>query len=846
MLASPLVMRVRIILFITALLLCHPKLWPQALTKQLPPVTQSQAGSASAAPQSGSAAAADSAADNSLPDAPGFPIAEVVAPPPSGVPVKFESERMEKHGEIYTLSGDVEIDYKDYTLRADKIVFDQDTGDAEAEGHLQLQGGPDDELITADHGRVNMHLQTGHFFDVVGTIGSSTTKKRKNVYANVNPFLFTGRVVIKEGPLRYRIIHGSLTSCSLPKPDWRILSGAISVDNGEARAKNAYFKFLNVPIFYLPYVTHPVDAQSRQSGLLIPIIGESSTKGYVLGESIYWNINRSTDATFGTQYFSKRGWSPNGELRYRGTGEDFASLRFTALFDRGLAPDNLNQGGQDVLFSGRHDFDADDHTRVVATTEYLSSYVYRQAFAESFALAIASEVTSSAYLTHNENGLSTSIDFDRYQNFQGVNQVGNSYVTPQIQILHLPALDFNAVERPLEGSPLMWSVDVSTAGLNRTEPNFHSGETGRFDVYPHLSLPVHAGGWTFRPEVGARETFYTQSQIPTASTPVESSASVNRKELEASLELRPPVLMRDFKASWLERFLGSDVRHTLEPNIQYRYVAGVDNFANIPRFDANDVASDTNELDYSLTQRLFLKHLHPKPCSNNELPPAQNGLITIPGEYRECGGDTNAWITWTLAAKYFFDPSFGGAVTFGRRNVIIPALDLTGVAFLAGPRHYSPIISRLRVRTSERMDVEWDADYDTKAGRLNASNIFADYRRGIVFGSMGYSTLQALNSSFTRLSSDVTRYSLLRLLLGFGNSTKPGLSAAADAGYDFNENALQYYGIQASYNWNCCGVNIEYRRLALGSLRNEGEPIFSFTLAGVGAAGSLKRAEQIF
>lgn len=843
-------MRVRTILFITALLLSHSILWPQALTKQLPPAQQSQPISADATPEGGNAAAdaPAAAAPNSLPDAPGYPIAEVVPAPPSGVPVRFEYDRMEKHGNVYTLTGDVTIDYKNYTLRADKIVFDEDTGDADAEGHLQLQGGPDNELITADHGTMNFNLQTGHFFNVVGSIGIGATKekKRKNVYTTDNPFLFTGRVVIKEGPLHYRIIEGSMTSCRLPNPDWRILSGAISVNEGEARAQNAYFKLFNVPIFYLPYVTHPVDTESRQSGMLIPIIGNSSTKGFVLGEDIYWKINRSMDATFGTQYFSKRGWSPNGELRYHGHGEDFASFRLTALFDRGLPPNNLNQGGQDILFSGRHDFDAEDHTRAVATTEYLSSYVYRQAFAESFALAVASQVTSSAFLTHNQNGFSTSADFERYQNFQGVTQVGNTYITPQIQILHLPRLDFNTVERSLEESPLVWSFDSSIAGVNRTEPNFNSGETGRFDFYPHLSMPVHLGSWTFRPEVGARETFYTQGQIPTGTTPIESKASVNRKDLEASFELRPPVLVRDFNMPWLERFLGSDVRHTLEPNIQYRYVAGINNFPSIPRFDSTDVVSDTNELDYSLTQRLFLKHLHPQACKNGELPPAQNGVITVPSDYRECGGDTDAWITWTVAAKYFFDPTFGGAVTFGRRNVITPALDLTGVAFLEGPRNYSPIISRLKVRTNERMDVEWDLDYDTKAGRLNSSNIFADYRRGSLFGSVGYSTLQALNATFTDTAKDVTKYNLLRLLLGFGNSTKPGLSAGADAGYDFTENALQYYGAQTSYNWDCCGVSVEYRRFALGSLRNEGEPIFSFTLAGVGAAGNLKRAEKIF
>src|SRR6202012_329270 len=111
----------------------------------------------------------------------------------------------------------------------------------------------------------------------------------------------------------------------------------------------------------------------------------------------------------------------------------------------------------------------------------------------------------------------------------------------------------DTVERPLENTPLRWSVDGSAAGLSRSEPGYASGTVGRFDLYPHLSLPLHLDGWTLRPEVGARETFYTQSQIPTSTTPLRGNATVNRSDVEASFELRPPALVRDFKAPALEK-----------------------------------------------------------------------------------------------------------------------------------------------------------------------------------------------------------------------------------------------------------------------------------------------------
>ena len=822
-------MRIRSFLLITALMLCHLKLCPQTLTKQFPSVS----------------------GPSSLPDAPGYPIAEVVPVAPSGFPIRFESRQQEKHGSVYALTGDVRIEYKDYTLTADKVSYDDETKDTEADGHVRLQGGRNNELILADHGKLNFDLETGRFENVTGSIGRQpSTINRKLVYTTGNPFLFTGRVLIKEGPERYEILQGTMTSCLLPDPDWQIHSALIRVNYGEARAKNSYFSLLNVPILYLPYVTHPVDSESRQSGLLIPTASNSSTKGIIIGDSIYWVINRSMDATLGTQFFSKRGWSPSGEFRYRGRGEDFATAHFVALFDRGLAPTYIDQGGQDIQFNGRRDFDPDEHTRAVATGEYLSSYVYREAFAESFALAVASQVTSSVFLTHNDNGLSESIHFDRYQNFEGITQVGNTYDTPQIRISHIPSFDFDTVERTLAATPVRWGVDASAAGLSRSEPGFQTGEVGRFDLYPHVSMPLLLDGWTLRPEVGTRETFYTQSQLPGSTTPLLGNSTVNRSDLEASFELRPPALVRDFKAPALERLFGSDMRHTIESDLQYHYVAGVNNFSSIPRFDAADVVSDTNEVEYSLTQRLFFKHLHPKPCTSDGLPPPVNGTVYVPATYTECGGDTDEWITWKLAAKYFFEPYFGGAVSPFRRNVLTSTLDFTGVAFLNGPLNYSPVISRLKVRTSAQLDFEWDADYDFKTKRLDASNIFANYRRDGFFGSVAYSTLQALNPTFTAaLGSQVTKYNLLRLLFGYGEPTKRGFSTDVNAGYDFVQNALQYGGIRAAYNWDCCGLSVEFRRLALGSVRNENECCtFTFTLAGVGAAGGqyFKHSERIF
>ena len=48
-----------------------------------------------------------------------------------------------------------------------------------------------------------------------------------------------------------------------------------------------------------------------------------------------------------------------------------------------------------------------------------------------------------------------------------------------------------------------------------------------------------------------------------------------------------------------------------------------------------------------------------------------------------------------------------------------------------------------------------------------------------------------------------------------------GFNLAANGGYDFVHGALQYAGVQAVYNWNCCGLTFGYRRFELGTVRDE-------------------------
>ena len=807
----------------------------------------------------------------SLPDEPGsvrYPVAEVVPPVDDTTTVTFESDTQSRLGSSYVLDGDVVITYRDRIVKADYVEYDTETGDLTAEGHLHVTGGANHEDIAASHGTMNLNKQTGRFFDVTGSVGLKNSGHGVT-YANSNPFLFTGRMVVKTGPQEYEIYEGTVTTCQLPNPDWMLYSGKFMVDSEKAKAQNSVFRLMNIPLLYLPYVTQPADAGARQSGFMIPVPGYSSTKGFTFGEQYYWAINRSTDLTVGAQYYSLRGWEQSASFHYRGLGNDHAKARYSGLLDRGITTDGvyLNQGGEDVTFSGRHDFSP--QTRIVADAEYLSSFAYRQAFAENFSLAVSSDILSIAYGVHEANGYAESLRTDRYQGLK-MAAVAATPTTPaipeeQVRIFHVPSLDFSSTEHEIGRSGLQWSFTASHAGLSRVQPNFSTGGlTQRVDLHPEIAYPLSFDGWHLRSSVGVRETVYSRSRqtpytpIPGA-PPVELPSKLNRADVEAEIELRTPVIERTFDSAKVEKMFGHDVRHTIEPELTYRNVSGINNFLNVLRFDDVDIASNTNELEYGATQRLFLRPLKAKPCvemptggDRKEDQDVDGGRVyskVRSGDSKPICGSREL-ISWRLTQKYFFDETFGGAVINGRRNIFDTTLNFSGIAFLTEPRAISPLVSRLRVRTSAHMDVEWDFDLDTGAKKFTSNNLLLDVHQDNIFAGLSYAKLNAPGRFYTEgVSSPVSNFNQLRLLLGYGSPTKAGLGVAANVGLDLNggdSGLVQYGALQGSYNWDCCGFSVEVRKYELGAVRNETSERFNFTLLNIGTAGNLRRAASLF
>jgi LPS-assembly protein len=312
----------------------------------------------------------------------------------------------------------------------------------------------------------------------------------------------------------------------------------------------------------------------------------------------------------------------------------------------------------------------------------------------------------------------------------------------------------------------------SSAGFERrTQPLFQTRQfVARLDAAPRVTTAFHWHGIELVPSFGIRETFYDSS--------VNSSGQITgdnllRSSRDVTVDLLLPSIERIFDApSWM----GEKVKHIIEPRATYRYVTGLQDFNQVIRFDETDLLTNTNEVEFSLTNRLMAKD--------------KNGNVT----------DLFSWQLWY---KRYFDPTFGGAVTNSTvplRNVIGNTIDLSGYAFLDQPRHDSPIVSALRYQS--RIGVEWRTDYDLERHAIVNSGLTVDGRFANYFISLGHNSVK----TDPVLAPNANQF---RALVGYGNDQRRGWNYGLQVFYDYRQGVLQYLQGQVTYNTDCCGFSVQ-------------------------------------
>jgi LPS-assembly protein len=736
--------------------------------------------------------------------------AQIRLTPRKGALAELSSTGPQRHqGDLYIADGNVKILYGDSALRADHIEYNEKTTEAVARGHVVYDF--EQEHLEADEARYNVSTGQGHFINVRGTVRIER-RPSPALLISQNPLYFEARVVDRLPGDVYLVYHAWITVCDQEHPTWQFFAKHARIRlNKTVALVNANFRLFRVPLVWLPYASAPAGSKIRQSGFLIPDIGESSLKGFTFGEGFYWAPFDWMDATLAAQYWSRRGVAERGRFRAKPFESTSISYSYFGVDDRGIpnaAGVRQPQGGEEQRLEIQSQLPRG--WRFVTDYNQLSSLTFRLAFAETFGDAINSEVRSAAFLTNNFRGFSL--------NFAGINDLSFLSIIPQtsVTLRSLPQVRFSSVEQnPWKRIPVYLSLESFADGARRSDPFISTPKfVSRTEIAPKMTVPLHAGDWLgVTASAAFRATRYGDSQVNTASGPVVVPQTLIRNTGEFAVEIRPPTLERFFDRVSSDKEKHRRYKHTIEPELTYRYVTGVNNFADFIRFDQDSTLTDTNEIEYGFTQRLFAKDDDDQP---NEL------------------------ASWRIVQKHFFDPTFGGAIVPGQRNVFQALDSITPFAFAAGPVNWSPIVSDFKITPGGKYDFEQILEYDPNLAKITVIGELIKVKPYREF----YATLADFRLQAEPILQPLSNQ--IRALIGYGSETRKGFNVTAGVSYDILHGALQTQVVQVSYNGNCCGLALEYRRIALGQVRTENQFRVAFIIANIGNFGNLRHKDRIF
>ncbi|HLI30156.1 MAG TPA: LPS assembly protein LptD [Terriglobia bacterium] len=728
----------------------------------------------------------------------------------------IHADSQKKIGNLYELRGHVVMTYREMRIAASQVTYDDATGEVLARGNVVFDD-PKGHL-EAESAEYNIDSDRGWFTRVHGYMRYAAPGKKTNGKSATPLFLRAERIE-RLNQNDYAIERVQASSCEKASQGLAFELARAKLQIGQhLTGHGAVFRFLGIPILYFPFFRVAASQKPRQSGLLLPQIGESTQKGFVLGDGFFWAINPSSDLMVGVQDFSLRGVGFSARFRARPSASSSITADFFGINDRASgALRALRVPGESFDVTGESD-DLGDGFRGVVDVGYVNSLAFRSTWSDNFNSAVFSEARQTGFATKNFGPYSINFYASRYQDFLSFAPVNEQ----SIIIRHLPSVSFAGVDKQVGKSPFYFAFDTSLDGIGRSEPGFQTPTvTDRVDLYPRLTLRSRPfWGFHLTPTVGFRDTYYGTSLKP-------DHSAVNRFLGDFSADLRPPSLEKVFAHPlWGRRF-----KHVIEPDIKYRFVRASDpqNILDVVRFDTTDILTEDNELEYSLTN-VILERKDKTDAQGNH--PQARDLIS-----------------WTLTQKYFFDPTFGGAAAPGSRVAIEPSLSLTGFAFPLG-RRLSPLDSVFEFSPTSHFDTEFRTDIDPQGGgllnagvtsRLETHSFDVAFTDFFVSHTILLPAPIAPNIPLTALPT----FNLLDLMTSHGDPTQKGLSEGFRIDYNLAQDIAEDFVGQVSYNFGCFALNGQIERFNLGFIRNENMFRLSITLGNIATFGSLKPAELL-
>ena len=223
-------------------------------------------------------------------------------------PISTYADTSESTKGTTRLEGNVELRQGNLEITSDTAVFDNNQSTIDIKGHVKFY-------------RPNMFIESNdaHF----NMADSQATLNEAQLVLPDSELRAIAQKIDYHADDTVTMNQGSLTFCPPGDNAWAIHSNNITLDpsTGFGEADNAILKIGSVPVFYLPWMSFPIDDQ-RRSGFLFPTLVQSSQMGLDITTPYYLNLAANYDALLTPRFTELRGTSLETNVRHLGQNSE--------------------------------------------------------------------------------------------------------------------------------------------------------------------------------------------------------------------------------------------------------------------------------------------------------------------------------------------------------------------------------------------------------------------------------------------------------------------------------------------------------------------------------------------
>jgi LPS-assembly protein len=196
-----------------------------------------------------------------------------------GVELLSKSLEREPDGTLVAKE-EVEVYYRDYYIKADKVRYNPQTKEVVAEGNVYIKSTDGRfEVKKGSYAYIDLDKNVGYFLNAEGRF---------------QRFYFKAEKAEMEGDT-YTVEEGEITTCPPDRKEMVLCFSKARIDQKYVISENNSLRLFRVPFAYLPIFAYPVG--ERRSGLLPPTVGLNTFNSFIYQQPIYWAISKDKDAT---------------------------------------------------------------------------------------------------------------------------------------------------------------------------------------------------------------------------------------------------------------------------------------------------------------------------------------------------------------------------------------------------------------------------------------------------------------------------------------------------------------------------------------------------------------------